>query len=169
VTLRSLILALAAGAVLATALAPAEVSAKGISGPMGVSIKTPSGPMGLKLPPSGPMGLKLPPKPGPIGFKLPPKPIPFPIGIVLHPTPGPHFGGWWWWHHHEHPWFVEHGYPVDVPVGTVSGPAPVSAPAADAPCTCLTKTYLNDGSVLFKDVCTKEAAVATPNQAQAQQ
>ena len=33
--------------------------------------------------------------------------------------------------------------------------------AAAAPCTCLTKEYLQDGSVLFKDLCTKEAAILT--------
>ena len=32
---------------------------------------------------------------------------------------------------------------------------------AEAPCNCLTKEYLQDGSVLFKDLCTKEAAVLT--------
>jgi len=47
----------------------------------------------------------------------------------------------------------------------------VSAPVASeptAPCTCLTKKYLDDGSVLFKDVCTKEAALATPDELRAQ-
>jgi hypothetical protein len=41
----------------------------------------------------------------------------------------------------------------------------VSAPVrrtADT-CSCLTKDYLPDGSVMFKDLCTKEAAVASPN------
>jgi hypothetical protein len=28
-------------------------------------------------------------------------------------------------------------------------------------CNCLTKRYLGDGSVLFQDICTKEAATAT--------
>ncbi len=43
-------------------------------------------------------------------------------------------------------------------------------PAAVAPnnCTCLTKTYLDDGSVLFQDVCTREAAAASPEELQAQ-
>src|SRR5437763_1172629 len=89
------------------------------------------------------------PIPGPVkpilGFK--PIPLPHPVlGVVIHPHPDHDHDhdGWWWWHHHEHPWFVERGYPMSVPVA-VSGPATVSAPVASGPCTCLTKTYLNDG------------------------
>ena len=37
-----------------------------------------------------------------------------------------------------------------------------------APCNCLTKEYLADGSVLFKDLCTKEAAVSPAPQVQQQ-
>ena len=36
---------------------------------------------------------------------------------------------------------------------------PVSV-ASPGPCTCLTKTYTQDGLVVFADVCTKEAASA---------
>jgi hypothetical protein len=36
------------------------------------------------------------------------------------------------------------------------------------PCNCLTKQYLDDGSVLFNDICTKEAAMATPADLKAQ-
>ena len=32
--------------------------------------------------------------------------------------------------------------------------------ASPGPCTCLTKTYTQDGLVVFADVCTKEAASA---------
>jgi hypothetical protein len=39
---------------------------------------------------------------------------------------------------------------------------------ATAPCNCLIKQYLEDGSVLFQDLCTKEAAVAAPDQSKAQ-
>jgi hypothetical protein len=46
--------------------------------------------------------------------------------------------------------------------------APVETATATAPCTCLTKRYLQDGSVLFNDVCTKEAAMATPDELRAQ-
>ena len=44
----------------------------------------------------------------------------------------------------------EGGYPV---AGPVASPAP-------GPCTCLTKTYTQEGLVVFADVCTKEAASA---------
>jgi hypothetical protein len=54
---------------------------------------------------------------------------------------------------------------VRYPAVTVD-PVPVAAalPAAPVPvsCSCLTKEYLPSGAVLFKDVCTKEAAVNPP-------
>jgi hypothetical protein len=62
-----------------------------------------------------------------------------------------------WWHQ-PHYGVVEYN--------TVS--APVETATATAPCTCLTKRYLQDGSVLFNDVCTKEAAMATPDELRAQ-
>ncbi len=43
-----------------------------------------------------------------------------------------------------------------------------STPAVSANCNCLTKEYLEDGSVVFKDLCTKEAAMATPAELKAQ-
>jgi hypothetical protein len=46
------------------------------------------------------------------------------------------------------------------PVATTT--ATTATAAATEPCNCLTKQYLEDGSVLFRDLCTKEAAVATP-------
>jgi len=79
---------------------------------------------------------------------------------------GPRIG--WWWRHHHHPYWV---YPVggEAAVETEGAAAPAySAPAASNTCTCLTKSYLPDGSVMFKDVCTKEAAVATPDELKAQ-
>jgi hypothetical protein len=82
------------------------------------------------------------------------------------PIRGGHPGvpGRWAYHHHGH-WFfrggrwiildgVDGGY--DQPVAAVGEPA-VSTPG---PCTCLTKTYTQDGLVVFADVCTKEAASA---------
>lgn len=54
-------------------------------------------------------------------------------------------------------------------------PMPAQAPSADAnvaagePCNCLTKQYQQDGSVVFRDLCTHEAAMATPADLQAQQ
>jgi hypothetical protein len=152
VSIRSLFLALASGAVFAAAaLAPVGASAK----PMGVIIKPSPGPMGVVKPVFGVKPV--------LGVIIPPKPII--TGIVIHP-PGDHDHdhGWWWWHHHhERPWIVEGGYSVSAPVA-VTGPAPVNGP-----CTCLTKTYLNDGSVKFTDVCTKETAIATPADVRAQQ
>jgi hypothetical protein len=74
-----------------------------------------------------------------------------------------------WWKHHPHWGVVE--YQAALPVGDVDGVAtPVAADAAVAagPCNCLTKQYLDDGSVLFKDICTKEAALATPDELKAQ-
>ena len=53
-------------------------------------------------------------------------------------------------------------YPAPVITKTVVA-APVAAVAAPVPapansCTCLTKEYGQDGSVIFKDICTNEAA-----------
>jgi hypothetical protein len=53
-----------------------------------------------------------------------------------------------------------------------SAPAPSYSAPSQAPastCTCLTKSYQQDGSVLFQDTCTNEAAAAMPGQQQAQQ
>jgi hypothetical protein len=75
-------------------------------------------------------------------------------------------------HHHHWPpiyvgWHHPHwGVGVDVETTAVDAVEPVAAPAA--PCNCLTKQYLPDGSVLFKDLCTKEAALATPAELKAQ-
>jgi hypothetical protein len=137
---------------------------------MGVKV-TPHGPMGVKIPPHGPIGVV----PHPIGVV--PHPIgvvPHPIGVVPHPIGIPV--------HPLGPCDRDHdrcgGPPVVIDGGGVVGIVPVggaavlstgvvpTAPAAA--CTCLTKTYLQDGSVLFKDVCTSEAAIATPLKAQAQ-
>ena len=40
---------------------------------------------------------------------------------------------------------------------------------AQAPCNCLTKEYLKDGSVLFQDICTREAALLTVEEMKAKQ
>ncbi len=40
----------------------------------------------------------------------------------------------------------------------------VTRPVAVAPCTCLTKQYTPEGAVLFKDICTNEAAINPPPQ-----
>jgi len=61
-----------------------------------------------------------------------------------------------WWHQPHY----------GVEYSTVS--APVQTATSPAPCTCLTKQYLQDGSVLFKDTCTREEAMATPDELRAQ-
>jgi hypothetical protein len=112
---------------------------------------------------------------------------PHPRPIHAHHHHHHHKIGWWWkknWchhHHHHHHWcriwFPGIEFGVD---GTVEATAPVTvapvattpvstpAPVAKDTCTCLTKTYLPDGSVLFKDVCTKEMAMATAEELKAQ-
>jgi hypothetical protein len=47
--------------------------------------------------------------------------------------------------------------------------APQNQQQAQGPCTCLTKEYLPEGGVLFSDNCTKEQAMATPEELKAQQ
>ena len=44
----------------------------------------------------------------------------------------------------------------------------VETSVASEPCNCLTKQYQSDGSVIFRDVCTHEAAMATKEDLQAQ-
>jgi hypothetical protein len=53
--------------------------------------------------------------------------------------------------------------PRTVTTGTGARPlTSAPAPTAAEPCNWLTKQYLDDGRVLFRDICTKEAAIATP-------
>jgi hypothetical protein len=143
VSTRSSIFALAAAAAVgAAAFTPTGASAHL---PMGVIVK-PHPVLGVVIHPPHPI----------LGVVLhPPHPI---MGVVLHPGPDPdppHI----WWHHHHSPWLIEDGETrVSAPVATVP----------TGPCSCLTKKYLEDGSVLFKDVCTKEAAMATPDELKAQ-
>jgi hypothetical protein len=81
-----------------------------------------------------------------------------------HKHCGPHYV---WWQHHHRPYWVA---PVvgETVVETAPVAAAYTAPVAKDNCNCLTKTYLEDGSVMFKDICTKEAAVATPEELKAQ-
>jgi hypothetical protein len=80
-----------------------------------------------------------------------------------HPNPGPHPGP----HPHPH-WHPHWGWGVGYYGGAT---AVYSTPTYSTPtytvrtntCTCLTKEYLPDNSVLFKDVCTKESALAPVN------
>jgi hypothetical protein len=71
---------------------------------------------------------------------------------------------WYGWR--DRPEIVVEGVPgavaVPAPVQAVSAGVSVPAQAAAAPCNCLTKQNLPDGSVLFQDICTKESAIAAP-------
>jgi hypothetical protein len=56
---------------------------------------------------------------------------------------------------------------VQAPVASyVSAPVQRYAQPVAGPCTCLTKSYMQDGSVVFADNCTKEQAMAGPAQGQ---
>ena len=83
--------------------------------------------------------------------------------ITWSPSWKHHHHRWWWWYAH-------YRYYRPVPIETVTKvvTTPVVQPVVGNNCNCLTKEYLKDGSVLFKDVCTKEAAMATPDELKAQ-
>jgi hypothetical protein len=76
-------------------------------------------------------------------------------GGPIHPILPPGGGHWVHWHHHH--WIWRDGIWVDLGLDDVAD-APLEE--APGPCTCLTKTYTQDGLVVFADVCTKEAASA---------
>jgi hypothetical protein len=155
---RTSIFALTAVAALGmTALATSSASARpsgpvGMHGPMGVSVNKPHLPMGVSLKPN---------KPVVTGLIINKKP-PVITGIIIH-KPWPPHHNWCKWHYCGPNWVIGGGVGV-VSTGVVaSTPVAAAAPVA-GPCTCLTKTYLQDGSVLFKDVCTSEAAIAPADQ-----
>jgi hypothetical protein len=144
---RSSIYAMVAAVVGAAALAPTGASAHL---PMGVMVH-PHPVLGVVIHPPHPiLGVVLHPPHPVLGVIVHP-----PMGVIVRPDP-PRF----WWHHHHSPFMIEEGE-------TTRASAPV-ATVPTGPCNCLTKKYLQDGSVLFQDVCTKEAAVATPDQLKAQ-
>jgi hypothetical protein len=145
---------------------------------MGIIINKPKPIMGVVINPHPVMGVVIN-KPKPIlGVVInPPHPVlgvvinpPHPImGVAINPDPDhDHDGPRFWWHHRHGPEFIVGSDPVRVSNPVVSAPAPVTTTVPSAPCNCLTKQYLQDGSVLFSDICTKEAAVATPDQLKAQ-
>ncbi|MFI5461408.1 MAG: hypothetical protein ACHRXM_38900 [Isosphaerales bacterium] len=93
-------------------------------------------------------------------------------------NPPKHGGGHDGDHDHGYPGIVIEGAPGEVvvpaPVAAVplvaapviAARAPAAAPqVVQGPCNCLTKQTLADGSVLFQDICTKEAAIAAPQSA----
>jgi hypothetical protein len=65
-------------------------------------------------------------------------------------------------HHHHHPhWHVRYHRPIwYTGVGAVG--YTVGTTRVAGPCTCLSKEYTPDGRVLFKDLCTNEAAINPP-------
>jgi hypothetical protein len=65
-------------------------------------------------------------------------------------------------HHHHHPhWQVRYHRPIwYTGVGAVG--YTVGTTRVAGPCTCLSKEYTPDGRVLFKDLCTNEAAINPP-------
>jgi|SRR5579859_3763828 len=118
--------------------------------------------------PNPPKPVVNPPKPGPIVKPIdicvimpskcvkpvgvnPPPVIVAPPPVVVEPPPH----------------VIVRPEPVYVP-----RPVPVEAPNAAAAssesCNCLTKQYQSDGSVVFRDLCTHEAAMATQADLQAQ-
>src|SRR5436190_53557 len=68
-------------------------------------------------------------------------------------------------HHHHHPrWHVRYHRPIwyGVPAVGYAGYTVARPVVASGPCTCLSKEYTQDGRVLFKDLCTNEAAINPP-------
>jgi hypothetical protein len=71
------------------------------------------------------------------------------------------------WHHpHWRPLYVRPQF-VSTTYAAVR-PVTYAAAVRPATCNCLTKEYLEDGTVMFKDLCTKEMAMNPPVQEQAQ-
>jgi hypothetical protein len=75
---------------------------------------------------------------------------------IVHP---PHHWHYWRWH-----WAWRHHYwvPPVVAGGVVGGVAASYAATTPNRCNCLTKEYTPEGAVVFKDLCTHEAAMNPP-------
>jgi hypothetical protein len=71
-----------------------------------------------------------------------------------------------WHHQHWRPRVIVR--PAYVNTYAAVRPVTTYAVAPTATCNCLTKEYLPDGTVLFKDLCTKEMAMNPPMVEQAQ-
>jgi hypothetical protein len=156
---RFLMLALAAAALGTAALDSASAHTPQVTGlvihpnkPMGVAVN-PHPVLGLVVRRPPVLGVVVQPHPPVLGVVVHPHP---PMGVIVQPQP-PHFV---WWHHHRGPEVFEEG-------GATRVSAPVTTLPA-APCNCLTKQYLQDGGVLFKDVCTREEALASVDELKAQ-
>jgi hypothetical protein len=79
-----------------------------------------------------------------------------------------HWSHWQWPHHHRWYWRDGRWFYGEDYVGGGGYAQPVAAYSARAvstpgPCTCLTKSYTQDGMVVFADLCTKESAAAPVN------
>jgi hypothetical protein len=74
----------------------------------------------------------------------------------------PHFHGHVHWHRRH--WKPRHIYYYPRPVVYAARPVVYSSAPVVTPnrCTCLTKEYTQEGAVLFKDICTNEAAINPP-------
>ncbi len=59
-------------------------------------------------------------------------------------------------------WHVRYHRPIWYGVRTVGYTGYTVARPVAGPCTCLSKEYTEDGRVLFKDLCTNEAAINPP-------
>ncbi len=119
----------------------------------------PQGPVIVKLPLPGPI-IKKPLPQGPVIVKVPlPGPIMKKPGpVIVKPLPLP-----------PGPVVVKYPYPYPMPGPYVSRPVFLAGPAvattavpAAEPASCLRKTELSDGNVLFQDVCTNQAAISGP-------
>jgi hypothetical protein len=67
---------------------------------------------------------------------------------------GPPRHHWHWrWHFARHPYWIAPVVATGVAAATY---------AATPTCNCLTKSYTQDGAVVFKDLCTKEMAMNPP-------
>ena len=82
-----------------------------------------------------------------VNLRIPNRP-----GPHLHPRlPHPHWHVFW---RHRHPIWIGTRPAVYGAVAPVVG--------STNRCTCLTKEYTPEGAVLFKDICTNEAAINPP-------
>ncbi len=91
-------------------------------------------------------------------------------GVHFKGGHGKHFGHGHHVHRHGHRhWRHRHVHIYPRPVIYSAAPAVYAAKPAVNPCTCLTKEYTPEGAVLFKDICTNEAAINPPPAAAPQQ
>jgi hypothetical protein len=68
-------------------------------------------------------------------------------------------------HRHAHRW---HRHYKTIIVGTGAATSYAAYSAATGSCNCLTKSYLGNGTVVFKDVCTQEMAMSPAGGKQAE-